>query len=109
LAPIAYIPADQTPGSSEEVGPTETERGRKERLPRGERMPSAGLVEIFNSETLTPPVRGFGKEYYKDFPEEMLTDVDVEKLIHDLRRSGTEVNESVSRVPLLAYSYHCRT
>ncbi|KAF9241513.1 hypothetical protein BU15DRAFT_87108 [Melanogaster broomeanus] len=36
-----------------------------------------------------PPKRGFGKGY-EPFPEEIYTDVDVEKLVHHLKQSGVE-------------------
>ena len=38
-----------------------------------------------------PPKRGFGKGY-ELFPEEIYTDVDVEKLVHHLKKSGVEVS-----------------
>ena len=38
-----------------------------------------------------PPKRGFGKGY-ELFPEEISTDVDVEKLVHHLKQSGVEVS-----------------
>jgi pyroglutamyl-peptidase len=37
-----------------------------------------------------PPKRGFGKGY-ETFPEEIHTDIDVEKLVHHLKRSGIDV------------------
>ncbi|KAI9569580.1 hypothetical protein HD554DRAFT_2204358 [Boletus coccyginus] len=36
-----------------------------------------------------PPKRGFGKGY-ESFPEEIYTDVDVEKLVHHLKKCGVE-------------------
>lgn len=38
-----------------------------------------------------PPKRGFGKGY-ESFSEEIYTDVDVEKLVHHLKKSGVEVS-----------------
>lgn len=38
-----------------------------------------------------PPKRGFGKGY-ESFAEEIYTDVDVEKLVNDLKKSGVEVS-----------------
>lgn len=37
-----------------------------------------------------PPKRGFGKGY-ETFPEEIYTDIDVEKLVHHLKKSGIDV------------------
>lgn len=42
-----------------------------------------------------PPKRGFGKGY-ECFPEEIYTDVEVEKLVHHLKKSGVEVSELFS-------------
>jgi pyrrolidone-carboxylate peptidase len=36
-----------------------------------------------------PPKRGFSKGY-ESFPDEIYTDVDVEKLVHHLKKSGVE-------------------
>jgi len=38
-----------------------------------------------------PPKRGFGKGY-ESFPEEIYTDVDVERLVHHLKKCGVEVS-----------------
>jgi len=39
------------------------------------------------------PKRGFGKGY-ESFPEEISTDIDVEKLVHHLKKCGVEVSSS---------------
>lgn len=39
------------------------------------------------------PKRGFGKGY-ESFPEDISTDIDVEKLVHHLKKCGVEVSNS---------------
>jgi pyroglutamyl-peptidase len=80
LAPIV-LPAEFSGKGM--VEPSEAERQERERL-----AASTNAMEIAG-DSLTP-TRGFG-EGYREFAEEMYTDIDVEKLVHELKRSGIEV------------------
>jgi hypothetical protein len=58
-----------------------------------ERMERARLSEYLIEPPVDgtePPKRGFGKGY-ESFPEEIFTEIDVEKLVHHLKKSGVEV------------------
>ncbi|KAH9484519.1 hypothetical protein JR316_0004001 [Psilocybe cubensis] len=50
------------------------------------------MVEA-GGDTIARPTRGFGVGY-ESFPEELPTDVDVTRLVHDLKQSGVEVKRS---------------
>ena|ERR1700722_18736498 len=91
LAPVAYVPP-MYPGSGI-VGPTEAERLEKERL-AAEAQAISGSVGKSVPEITAPIVRGFGEDY-REFPDEMQTDLDVEKLIYDIKNSGPEVCHSL--------------
>lgn len=57
-----------------------------------ERMERARLSEYLIEPPVDgtePPKRGFGKGY-ESFPEEIFTEIDVEKLVHHLKKSGVE-------------------
>jgi hypothetical protein len=83
LAPLAYLsPAYM-------VGPMEAERLERQRL-AAETQALSGAVAKSVSEIPGPIIRGFGEDY-RDFPEEMQTDIDVEKLIYYIKGTGSEV------------------
>lgn len=48
------------------------------------------MVESTGGDIVTRPTRGFGAAY-ENFPDEITTEVDVTRLVHDLKRSGVEV------------------
>jgi hypothetical protein len=67
--------------SSASLAPSAAEMVERERL--GMEMVESG------SDTIVRPTRGFGVGY-ETFPEEINTDIDVTKLVYDLRRSGID-------------------
>ena len=65
------------------AGPSMAESMERERL--GIDMTEAG-------DTLSArPTRGFGGPNYETLPDEITTDIDVTRLVQDLRKSGVEV------------------
>ncbi|PFH44975.1 hypothetical protein AMATHDRAFT_72087 [Amanita thiersii Skay4041] len=66
------------------------------------------IVENPGGETTTRPTRGFGTGY-DSFPDEIMTDIDVLRLVQDLKRSGTEqIYTSMDAGHYLAdYMYYC--
>ncbi|KAG6372346.1 hypothetical protein JVT61DRAFT_7786 [Boletus reticuloceps] len=78
------------------VAREEVIRGPSEPSPE-ERMERARLGYTIEGpiDGTEPPKRGFGKGY-ESFPEEIYTDVDVEKLVNHLKTSGVEVSVLVS-------------
>jgi hypothetical protein len=76
------------------VGPMEAERLERQRL-AAETQALSGTVGKTVPDIPVPIVRGFGEEY-RDFPDEMQTDIDVEKLITHMKTLGTEVGSSLS-------------
>jgi len=83
LAPIVRVTRDENSnpnhGQSE---PSPMERMERARL-------SGYDIEVPVDGT-EPPKRGFGKGY-ESFSEEIYTDIDVEKLVHHLKKSGVDV------------------
>ncbi|KAF9227431.1 peptidase C15, pyroglutamyl peptidase I-like protein [Gyrodon lividus] len=77
-APIVRVTREEASRGSSE--PSEAERMERARL---------GYVIEGPIDGSEPPKRGFGKGY-ESFPEEIYTDVDVEKLVHHLKGSGVE-------------------
>ncbi|KAF8844271.1 peptidase C15, pyroglutamyl peptidase I-like protein [Paxillus ammoniavirescens] len=77
-APIVRVTREEASRGSSE--PSEAERMERSRL---------GYVIEGPIDGSEPPKRGFGKGY-ESFPEEIYTDVDVEKLVHHLKKSGVE-------------------
>jgi hypothetical protein len=97
LAPVAFVPHNFSGGM---VEPTEAEQQERERL-AAERQTSESLTatetivgKVSTSEIPPPIVRGFGEDY-REFPDEMLTDINVEKLVSYLKNSGPEVCQSL--------------
>lgn len=73
------------------VSRDEASRGPSEPSPE-ERLERARLGYINGPiDGAEPPKRGFGKGY-ESFPEEIYTEVDVEKLVNHLKKSGVEVS-----------------
>jgi pyroglutamyl-peptidase len=96
LAPVAFVPHNFGGGM---VEPTEAERQERERL-AAERQTVESLKatetpvgEVSAPEIPPPIVRGFEGDC-TEFPDEMLTDIDVEKVISHLKNSGPEVCQS---------------
>lgn len=82
-APIVRVTRDETSNSNRgQSEPSEMERMERARL-------SEYLIEPPVDGT-EPPKRGFGKGY-ESFSEEIFTEIDVEKLVHHLKKSGVEV------------------
>jgi pyroglutamyl-peptidase len=90
LSPLAYLPPAYI------VGPMEAERLERQRL-AAETQALSGTVAKAVSEIPGPIVRGFGEDY-RDFPEEMQTDIDVEKLIYYIKGTGSEVRSSTCSI-----------
>ncbi|KAG0707309.1 hypothetical protein DFH29DRAFT_23183 [Suillus ampliporus] len=82
LAPVVRVTREENASSN---------RGQSEPSEM-ERMERARLIE-YNIQApvdgTEPPKRGFGKGY-ELFPEEIFTEIDVEKLVHHLKKSGIE-------------------
>jgi len=83
LAPIVRVTRDEN--SNPNRGPSEP--SEMERMERARLSEYDIEVPVDGTE---PPKRGFGKGY-ELFPEEIYTEIDVEKLVHHLKRSGIEV------------------
>ena len=85
LPPAAFVSQSST---GEILEPRDVERHSREFLtgPDPEAPP----------EIPAPTVYGFGAAY-QEFPDEMLTHIDVEKLIYDIKNSGPEVCNATSR------------
>lgn len=81
-APVVRVAREEPPRSPSE--PSLTERMERARL---------GYVIEGPIEGGDPPKRGFGKGY-EPFPDELYTEVDVEKLVNHLKKSGVEVSVS---------------
>lgn len=64
------------------AGPSAAENMERERL-------GMDMVEV-GGDTLARPTRGFGASY-ENFPDEIPTDIDVTRLVADLKKSGVEV------------------
>ncbi|KAG1732195.1 uncharacterized protein EDB91DRAFT_1152111 [Suillus paluster] len=82
LAPIVRVTRDESSNPN---------RGQSEPSEM-ERMERARLIEYDIDAPVDgtePPKRGFGKGY-ESFPEEIFTEIDVEKLVHHLKKSGIE-------------------
>jgi len=48
-----------------------------------------GIDHVEGGDTIVRPTRGFGATY-GPFPDEIMTNIDVTRLVHDLKRSGVE-------------------
>jgi hypothetical protein len=73
------------------VGPMEAERLLEMQRPAEETQALSPTVgETAPDKTPVPIVRGFGKEY-RDFPDEMQTDIDAEGLATHMKTLGIEV------------------
>jgi len=83
LAPIVRVTREEN--SNPNHGPSEHSP-----MERMERARLSGYDIEAHVDGTEPPKRGFGKGY-ETFPEEIYTDVDVEKLVHHLKKSGIDV------------------
>lgn len=82
LAPIVRVTREENSNSNRgQSEPSEMERTERARL-------SEYLIESPVDGT-EPPKRGFGKGY-ESFAEEIFTEIDVEKLVHHLKKVGVE-------------------
>jgi len=119
LAPVAFVSPTYPVGGM--VDPTAAERMARERLNaekqekeklETERLERESPVGKSVSEMPLPIIRGFG-EVYREFPDEMQTDIDVEKLIYDIKNAGPEDVFTTCYSSLDAghylsdYSYYC--
>lgn len=75
-------------------GPSLAENIERERL-------GLDMVEIIGDTSIRPS-RGFGAAY-ENFPEEIMTEIDVTRLVQDLRQSGIEVRDACALLTLLSY------
>ena len=98
LAPIAFVPP--TYGGSGIISPMDAERLDRQKHSADTQALSTAVGKAV-PEISGPIVRGFG-EKYREFPEEMQTDIDVERLVADIKSSGPEVGSSYHACVLLS-------
>ncbi|KAF8622355.1 hypothetical protein AX15_007087 [Amanita polypyramis BW_CC] len=98
LATIVQSSPKDNPGADDRLVAENIER---ERL-------GMEIVETPGGETTARPTRGFGTGY-DTFSDELMTDIDVLRLVQDLKRSGTEqIYTSMDAGHYLAdYMYYC--
>jgi pyroglutamyl-peptidase len=98
LAPIVYSRKQDFSASLRGLDKvSEAEKTERERLSAG------GMENTGETVPVERPVRGYGKGY-EIFADDLHTDVDVDKLVHDMKRSGIKVCSMLPQLtPLTAW------